>query len=507
MVALFRREGHMAILDVLREVNFGQRVAEEEGEKLAAYFVETDYWRSLFADHVDVVYGPKGAGKSALYLLLIERRDSLFDRDILVALAENPRGATAFKSLVIDPPATEREFVALWKLYLACLISSALEEYDVSNAYAVNLRTRLQNDGFRPRQRNLQSILLSAYEYVKKRMRGTAIEGTVNIDPTTQMPSGVSGKITFSEPTPSESQMGFASVDNLIEMGNLALKESQVTLWILLDRLDVAFSDSSVLEQNALRALFHVYLDLLGFKNLRLKIFLRTDIWRRITTSGFREASHITRQMTIDWNKNSLLNLVVRRALQNRSIIEYYNINRDEILASSKAQDSLFYRLYPDQVDIGTNKSNTFDWMLGRTKDGTGKNAPRELIHLLNSLRDVQVRRLEIGDPEPDSCRLFSRGVFKEALPEVSQTRLQQTIYAEYPNLREPIEKLRGEKTKQRVHSLAKIWNTSPEEALRTARSLNEIGLFETRGTREEPEYWVPFLYRDALDLVQGTAD
>ena len=40
---------------VLREVRFGQRVAEEEGESLAEYFVETDHWRRLYADEIDLV--------------------------------------------------------------------------------------------------------------------------------------------------------------------------------------------------------------------------------------------------------------------------------------------------------------------------------------------------------------------------------------------------------------------------------------------------------------------
>lgn len=62
------------------------------------------------------------------------------------------------------------------------------------------------------------------------------------------------------------------------------------------------------------------------------------------------------------------------------------------------------------------NKPSTFDWMLSRTRDGTQRNAPRELIHLLNSLRDEQVRRLEIGDAEPDGPRLFVRATFKDAL-------------------------------------------------------------------------------------------
>jgi len=495
------------VLSVLRDLKFGQRVAEEEGEALAAYFVETDHWRRLYADEVDVVYGPKGAGKSALYSLLISRAEGLFDRQILLAVAENPRGAPAFKDLVLDPPASELEFIALWKLYFACLVSDTFDKWGVSGDAAKRVRAVLQSEGLIRGARSLQGLLRAVVEYVRAAIRPEAVEAGVNIDPHTQLPVGFSGKITFREPDAAATKSGVASVDELIRLCNDALTQAGYTLWLLLDRLDVAFADSEELEHNSLRALFKVYLDFLAHPSIRLKIFLRTDIWRRITQSGFREASHITRHMTIEWNRNSLLNLVARRAVQNPGMLAFYGTTRDTILASTTTQQAFFYQVSPEQVDVGPNKPSTFDWMLTRTRDGTQRNAPRELIHLLNSLRDQQVRRLEIGEAEPEGRRLFARAAFKDALPEVSRTRLEQTLYAEYPSLRPRLEGLRGEKSSQSTRSLATIWGVSDDEAQAVARELVEVGFFEERGGREAPEFWIPFLYRDALDLVQGAAD
>jgi hypothetical protein len=106
-------------LHLLREVQFGRRVAEDEAEFLAKYFVETNSWRQIFNNEVDVVYGAKGAGKSALYSLLVARSGELFDRNVLLVPAENPRGTPVFSGLVTDPPASQREFVGLWKLYIS----------------------------------------------------------------------------------------------------------------------------------------------------------------------------------------------------------------------------------------------------------------------------------------------------------------------------------------------------------------------------------------------------
>lgn len=300
---------------------------------------------------------------------------------------------------------------------------------------------------------------------------------------------------------------GHVSVDSLFDTANKALAQVKVTVWILMDRLDVAFAETADLEANALRALFKVYLDLLGRDHIKLKIFLRTDIWRRITRDqGFREASHITRHITIKWDKPSLLNLAIRRAVQSPTLLDYAGVKLESVLGDG--QQLFLDRLLPDQVEVGPNKPKTaFDWILGRTSDGTGDNAPRELIHFLNVTRDEEIRRLELGNADAESQSLFSRTAIKNALPEVSKVRLDQTLFAEYPDLRNFVIKLEGEKTLQRPQSLAQVWGLDEATAISIADQLVEIGFFERRGSKEAPEYWVPFIYRPALSMVQGAAE
>jgi hypothetical protein len=145
--------------------------------------------------------------------------------------------------------------------------------------------------------------------------------------------------------------------------------------------------------------------------------------------------------------------------------------------------------------------------MIGHTKDGTGHTAPRELIHLLSISREIQLRHIEVGDQKLDQECLFSGQSIREALPSISDVRLSQTLFAEYPGLRPYIEKLAGEKTQQYSHTLAKIWKVDESQALIIANSLAEVGFFEPRGTKTTPYFWVPFLYRDAARMLQGGAD
>jgi hypothetical protein len=54
----------MSKQEVLASSSFGQRVAEEEGRELSAYFVETDQWNRVFSGDVDVIYGLEGLGRA-----------------------------------------------------------------------------------------------------------------------------------------------------------------------------------------------------------------------------------------------------------------------------------------------------------------------------------------------------------------------------------------------------------------------------------------------------------
>jgi len=273
---------------------------------------------------------------------------------------------------------------------------------------------------------------------------------------------------------------------------------------VLLDRLDVAFAEHEDLETNALRALFKVYLDLMAYDHIQLKIFLRTDIWKRITSEGFREASHITKHHTIAWAESSLLNLIIRRAVSNESITAFYQVGEDVAEAPIQQQQSFFYRIFPNQVQVGPNKSNTLVWMLSRTRDGLKVNTPRELIHLLNNARDLQLRRLEIGDNTLDGERLFCRPVLKESLAEVSKVRLEQTLYAEYPTLKPYLESLQSAKTIQTDATLAQRWGITIEESRSIVKRLVDIGFLEATDPKNQQELKIPFLYRPGLSLVQG---
>ncbi len=503
-VELLSEECQMNKREVLAARTFGQPIAEDEADDLESYFVETDQWRRVFSGEIDIVYGPKGSGKSALYSLLRKKHEDLLKRGIIPAAGENIRGTPVFADLVSDPPASEEEFRTLWKLYFLSLIGTAFATLEFQNAQSRSVIASLEGAGLVIREGwSLRRMLRAALDYAR-RIETVGTEVKLN---TVGQPEGLEAKITLREPSAEQRKVGYVSADTLLETADQALNAEGKKLWILLDRLDIAFAESGKLERNALRALFRVYRDMAALNHFALKIFIRDDIWARITAEGFREASHIRRSITITWTPASLLHLMIRRALHNEAICNFYKVDRAAVLADAQEQQKLFYRMFPAQVDAGARKSTTLDWMLTRTADGTRQTAPREFIHLLNAARDQELKLLEMGAPDPPDEALFDRAAIKAALPEVSKVRLEQTLCAEYPTLKSLLVRLEGERTQQTPSTLAKLWAVSQQQAVANAEKLAEVGFFEKRGTKEEPLYWVPFLYRDSLNMVQGPAD
>jgi hypothetical protein len=490
---------------ILREISFGARVAEDEAAELSHYFVETDQWQRMYRGDIDVVYGAKGSGKSAIFALLLSREDELFDRRILLAGVEDPRGAPVFSQLVADPPTSEAEFRALWKLYFLTLVGRQLRDYQVAGPLASRVVAELEKIGLLAHGSNLRRLLNSALRYVRT-ARSATLEAGIRVDPYTGMPEGVVGGITFREPDADERwRHGLISIDETFELADQALADADLRIWLVLDRLDIAFAESDELEANALRALFRVYLGLRRLERISIKVFLRSDIWERVTRDGFREASHITKELTIVWNPESLRHLIIRRLLRNQVVKRRFGADERTLLEEG-FQVHLFQAILPRKPSPRDARATaTFDWILSMVRDGSGVAEPRELIHLFNAARDAQIRRLEMGLPPPPGDALFDLTAFAEALAEVSRARLQQTVYSEHPRYRRWIEQLVGERTEFTLRGLSAPWSVNVREAGRRAERLAGIGVLEQTGTRAMPSYRVPLLYRPALGLLTGT--
>jgi hypothetical protein len=490
----------------LQNISFGDRVAENESENLSNYFVKTEQWESLKNGDVDIIFGSKGSGKSALYTLLLNQTESFLNNNIILISAEKPTGQTVFTDINSEPPTSEKEFITLWKFYICQLIVDWLIKNNNCKGDAQLIADMLTEAGLIDKNQNTNTLkrMLNRALKAAKKLLSTPIE---SVEGGLTLEAGITGKITFGSPSDEQERNGYSSVDNLLDRLNQYLNDNKLYFWVLFDRLDVAFDQSLELEKNALKALFRVYRDIEEYINIRVKIFLRDDIWKRITNEGFREASHITRTTTIIWSDKNLLNLIISRALNNHEIIDNYGFDRVKILSDYNQQVDCYNQIFPVQVDIGEKQSNTFDWIKSRVRDGLNNVAPRELIHFYNEAVNNEKRDQSIGNNSVIVPNLVSRQSIKNATIEVSRVRTEQTIYAEYPDLKKYVSALENSKVEHNLTTLSEIWSINLEkDCEEIALRLAEIGFFEYRTAKNEKIYKIPFLYRFYLNISQGKA-
>lgn len=492
--------------NVIQSLNFGSDVAEHEIKELAKYFVETDQWNRIFDGSVDIIRGAKGSGKSAIYHLMMNKEGELYQRDILLVPAENPNEDPAFSEIRSTLPPTEDEFIGLWKLYLCSVAAIRARDAGVKNQHLLDVLNYLGELRLIEQDISLNTIIRTIADYVKRVFRPSEVLATTHFDPSSGMVTGITGKISFSEPSAEARAKGVRPIREILGKLNLSLRESGQTVWLLLDRLDVAFAEHEEIEVRALRALFSAYKDMAGLEKVKLKIFIRSDIWERIVASGYREATHVSspvRMAILRWDNSLLFNVFIKRLLQSDLLCQSLAIDRLAALENIALQERLTDRIFPDKVDTGKNPK-TFDWICLRLQDGHGQATPRELIQFCSSLRAQQLQRFEKAATPPPEEFLFDRASFKAALIPVSANRLINTIYAEYPAYKPWIDTLRGRKNLQSAETLSTIWSVDIRESNCRSDLLMGIGLFRRLDGPERIFYEIPFLYRSALQIIRG---
>lgn len=281
------------IKQVLAQLDLGKSVAEFD-ESLEKYFVETGVFRALVQDKVDVVAGDKGTGKTAIYRILQKRYKSIpAMRGVEFLPAFNPSGNPVFQKLTEREVLSEGEYIRLWKAYLLSLVGNwvlhALEGFHSDNMKALD--HLLKGLSLRERSDQPQSIFARALEKIGGIFHWNSAQITMTLSE-----SGIpiiTPKVEFDHTSSKNAEVESVSVEHALRLLNTCVEEAGVTAWIAIDRLDEAFQGYPTVEIPALRALFRTYLDLQEFPALKLKLFVRRDLFRRITDAGFVNLTHV----------------------------------------------------------------------------------------------------------------------------------------------------------------------------------------------------------------------
>ncbi len=504
------------IANLLRELDLGSSVAESD-TLLEVARVETSAFTDLLGDRVDLIPGTKGSGKSALFRIFVDFLPDflLNQRKVVVAHGVDNPGDPVFHAFKEQfEKLDEQEFISFWCIYL---VSLAHEQFLKGERYA-NLLENASNeiDAFR---RACQSARIPEIK-AKKSLREIldwALYVLKSWKPkvTYKSPEGY-GDIEvdlFGTPIPIPSETVDQDqssslpkyVNDIKESLERILNKAQLSLWLMIDRLDEIFPRRSELEKTALRGLLRA-MRFFSSQAIRVKIFLRDDMLDQVVCSenGFTALTHMTvRQAdTLRWTEEQILSMVVKRMFANEDISTYLDVNKDKLDASAQYRSECFYKVFPPNVHKGEKQSSTLRWIYNRCSDGRDVVTPRDVLDLLNRAKQKQHDDCAANAEGVTNC-IIGSSALQYGLEELSKRKRQTYLQAEFPHLWPHIEKFVGGKTEYDENSmqktLGKDWKSISDD-------LVSIGVMKRTTRGNTSVYWIPFLYRYGLDLTQGKA-
>jgi hypothetical protein len=494
-------------IEFLESLQFGSSIAEHETKYLQRYFVDTLFWRNLAKDRYDIILGQKGCGKSALYLNLLHRPEAFRQNKVILVEAENPRGDTIFsllnkatKNKSYENPNVEAliesDVIDFWKMYFLVIAVAKLREIKFKGKnfkiiYKLFEETKLlPSSGY-----SLDKMFNNVVHFLKQVATLDFFQPEAEFNPLTGTFS-LKGKVSFKEYSAVNNKEGFYTSDDLFGKLNEDLAAADETIWFLLDRLDVAFIDDKDMERRALKALFLVYNSLKKYDNIRLKIFLRSDIMAKVSYGGLREASHLaTKMTTIIIDKRLMFNILVTRVASNENILAKFGFDSSALLSDIQEQQNFLNTVFPDKID----GMKSFDWLLENIKDADNSYTPRELVSFLLKCRECQLELLGQGYGMSEKP-LFSEEAMRKAIVLTSNDKYNLTLIPENPDLTKRLESFRKAPLK-----ISSEWLKTAFPELEAEGSIKDfVGLLSKAGflTRIDDEtFQVAPVYRYALGI------
>ncbi len=488
------------LCDLLQLIKLGAGIAEQD-DLLWSCTVETPHFLGLWRDEIDLITGSKGSGKSSLFRMFGELfvEDFRNKKSTLIVTGVETRGQPVFERYAERfQKFDEGQFEIFWKLYILGLIyHGVLKEAPLFE----RKKAATELAEFKKSYHDLHLLDVGVISSPTKLLKIicdftlAVIEGlkiSWDIDQGQIVNAQINIRDKMMERYKEIVTPDVRTLDTIICIDTLftLMKKSGLTLWVMLDHLDIVFKRRSEEERRALRSLIKLSM-VFSSPAIRLKIFLRDDILEAITADNLEPLAGLSHAAgrpaaALQWKPDSLCVLIMKRLATNNWIKVRFSIDTARLNSVEYAREC-FHRIF--QLKYKTQSG--FDWICTLLSDGRGVVTPRDLIDLLKFAFSIQSEWLQ---NHPDKESFLSVQSLQEAHRQLSLNRRQTVLQAEFPHLMEHIVQLEH---KYEWYEKTELEDLFGSDSVAISSKLKSVGVL--RYDAKKARYWVAKLYGPGL--------
>jgi hypothetical protein len=382
-------------------LDFGAGAADHE-RSLSNYFYRSQAFDRACDPEICLVLGEKGAGKSAIFLMMKEMSQTipeLANPNFFIATTANLREHFHLLRTKLHGSISP---VTLWKFYFASI--AALQLLDTCSGPEADFLMKFIEHW----EVNAQKFPGLFGATLKIPLKYAELQ--------VGRPAGV-------VPTPLQLQEVFA-------VANRVLSTDSRTLWIALDELDkVAIDGAEGRNQSSelLSALMQTHSELYQLGQIRFKFFIRSDVYEGLT---YVDKDHFSNAiLRLKWEPEDLaIMLALRIAASIGGVAASLKLAEAEELIGQVFD-------WPENV-------RGFDQLLDELRDGRGSVIPRDLLNFAINAKMNQLRFDMYGTNKPTKG-LISAAAVEKGLEEASGAKLTDFLTT-FPDLHRKFLNLQG---------------------------------------------------------------
>jgi MinD-like ATPase involved in chromosome partitioning or flagellar assembly len=461
---------------IIESLNFPEVNAADQRQDLSLLFQRTTDFEKFLDETTCLIRGRKGTGKTALYWLFLKHESvakklghGRLDNTVFLSahgrFQESRPSRDEFQSIHQALQQNTGSWEAFWRSYLL------LRYYQEKS---LNFPRGKKGEKFK----DLKKII---NDLSQEKWQSEHTEALV------QLSTNYKLRLT---------------VKDTIGILNEEARNNSQKLWFLYDDLDEDFPAGEV-RQQALAGLFQLVqsCDASRLTEIRFKIFLREDIWNRLS---FDNKSHFTgRDIILQWTKIDFLRLALRQAIQSENFknlvdrvspVAVESIDR----ASENEIDKALEILWGSRRRGGSRAKNVSRWVYERLTDSSGTTFPRSLSILLKGAKEQELTYKGQSSSKVRTDRLLQGKSLEFGLKKASEKRCEE-IKEEYPNLTKFFDSLNGKSAFLSKEQLQEIWKYSAEDIIASFEEfvsfLGEIGIIEWREKEKRYKFADIYVY------------